>query len=196
VRAVSAQLPQPLRVDARDNRNRILAAAREAFTVDGLGVPMRELAERAGVSPATLYRHFPSKQELAAATFADEVRACRVIVEDGVADPDSWRGFCEVVERICDLHVENAAFTAAFLAAYPDWTDVATDRAASMRSLADLVDRAKATGRLRSDFVLGDLVLILAAHRGVGGRSADARVAASRRFAALAIQAFEDPRGA
>jgi AcrR family transcriptional regulator len=190
---VSVQLPRTPRADARDNRERILGAARAAFTADGLDVPMRAIAERAGVSPATLYRHFPSKQDLAAATFADEVRACQSIVDDGRAHPDPWLGFCEIIERICDLHVRNGGFTAAFLTAYPNLADIATDRAASLRSLAVLVDRAKATGRLRPDFVLNDLVLILAAHRGVRGGSPEAQRAASRRFAKLAIQAFESP---
>jgi AcrR family transcriptional regulator len=172
------------RAAARGNRARLL------------DVPLRELAERAGVGPATLYRHFPSKQDLAAATFAEEARACRAIVDEGIADPDPWRGFRRIIERICDLHVENAGFTAAFLRAYPNLVDVAGERATSLRGLAGLAERAKATGRLRPDFVLGDLVLILAAHSGVRGGGPEHRMAASRRFATLAIQAFENPPAA
>jgi AcrR family transcriptional regulator len=54
-------LPQTLRSDALDNRERILGAARAVFAAEGLNVPMREIARRAGVGPATLYRRFPDQ---------------------------------------------------------------------------------------------------------------------------------------
>jgi len=77
------RLPHTLRSDALDNRERILDAARALFSADGLDVPMREIARCAGVGPATLYRHFPTKQVLATEAFADQLRACRTIVDDG-----------------------------------------------------------------------------------------------------------------
>jgi AcrR family transcriptional regulator len=58
------RLPHPLRSDARDNRARILEAARAVFGEEGLDAPMREVARQSGVGPATLYRHFPTKREL------------------------------------------------------------------------------------------------------------------------------------
>ncbi|CAM3337706.1 helix-turn-helix domain-containing protein [Kibdelosporangium persicum] len=69
VRAVTDRLPHTLRSDARDNRDRILVAARTAFAADGIDVPMREIARRAGVGPATLYRRFPTKEALVTAAF-------------------------------------------------------------------------------------------------------------------------------
>jgi hypothetical protein len=87
VRAVTARLPHNLRSDALDNRERILDAARAAFGVKGPNVPMRDIARRAGVAPATLYRHFPTKQMLATEAYSDQVCACRAIVDEGLADP-------------------------------------------------------------------------------------------------------------
>jgi len=75
VRAVTVDLPHKLRSDALDNRERILHAARTAFAAEGLNVPMREIARRVGVGPATLYRPFPTKQMLA--TEASSSTACR-----------------------------------------------------------------------------------------------------------------------
>ena len=57
--------------------------------------------------------------------------------------------------------------------------------------MAELARRAKDAGRLRPDFVLDDLILMLMANRGIRAASTAARVAASRRFAALVIQAFQ-----
>src|SRR3954453_16129880 len=111
--------PQMLRSDARDNRERVLEAARAVFATEGLDGPMREIARRAGVGPATLYRRFPTKELLVTEAFADRLHACVTIVEEGLADPDPWLCFCLVVERICTLHARDRGFTAAFMSAYP-----------------------------------------------------------------------------
>src|SRR3954469_11149519 len=73
--AQSAAIPtdRPLRADAERNRERILAAAREAFAEDGLGVGLHEIAKRAGVGVGTVYRRFPEKEQLIAALFEDRI---------------------------------------------------------------------------------------------------------------------------
>lgn len=63
------------RADAQRNRERILAAAREAFGEPGADASMAEVSRRAGVGMATLYRNFPSRRELLEALYADEVDA-------------------------------------------------------------------------------------------------------------------------
>jgi AcrR family transcriptional regulator len=179
------------RSDARDNRDRILDAARAVFAAEGLNVPMREIARRAGVGPATLYRHFPAKETLLAAAFTDQMRACYAIVDEGLADPDPWHGFTLVLEKLCDLHARDRGFTAAFVSAFPRAIDFTADRERALRSIADLVRRAKDAGRLRADVVLDDVILVLMANSGIQATSPTARVAASRRFAALAIRGLE-----
>jgi len=188
---VTDRLPRSLRSDARDNRELILDAARAVFAAEGLNVPMREIARRAGVGPATLYRRFPTKEALVTEALAGQMRACHAIVDEGLADPDPWQGFCLVIERICALHARNRGFTAAFMSAYPNAMDFAADRDYALRSIASLARRAKDAGRLRPDFVLDDLILMLMANSGIRATSPAAAVAASRRFAALAIQAFQ-----
>ncbi|MDA0164043.1 TetR/AcrR family transcriptional regulator [Solirubrobacter ginsenosidimutans] len=190
VRVMTGRLPRTPRSDAQDNRERILDAARAVFAADGLDAPMREIARQAGVGPATVYRHFPAKATLAYEVYLGEARACRAIVDEGIRDPNPWHGFCLVIEKVFELHAHNREFTAAFMAAFPDAMDFVADRRASLSSVAELARRAKAGGQLRHDFVLNDLVLMIMAHRGIRAGSPDARLAASRRFATLAIQAF------
>ncbi|MFE1240817.1 TetR/AcrR family transcriptional regulator [Streptomyces tendae] len=185
------RLPHMLRSDALDNRERILDAARALFSADGLDVPMRKVARRAGVGPATLYRHFPTKQVLVADAFADQLHACRAIVDEGCADPDPWRGLCLVIEKICELHARDRGFTEAFLSTYPGVKDVAAGREYTVKAVAELAQRAKEAGHLRSDFVLDDLILILMANKGIHATSTATQVKASRRFSGLVIQAFE-----
>jgi AcrR family transcriptional regulator len=189
------RLPQLLRSDARDNRTRVLEAARELFSERGLDVTMREVARRAGVGPATLYRRFPTKPALVEAAFADQLRLCGTIVEQGHADPDPWHGFCSVIEKITELNGRNQGFVEAFLSAHPEPDTFAVHRESLLRMLSDLAGRAKVRGGLRDDFVINDLVLVLLAARGLASISSPGREVAARRFAALAIDSFRRSSG-
>lgn len=184
-------MPRILRSDARDNRDRILDAARAVFATEGLNVPMREIARRAGVGPATLYRRFPTKEDLVTEAFRDQMHACYAIVEDGLADPDPWHGLARVIEKLCELHARDRGFTAAFMATFPHALDFAEHRERALRSIAELNHRAQDAGHVRPDVTLDDIVLILMANSGIQASSAAARVAASRRFATLALRGLQ-----
>jgi AcrR family transcriptional regulator len=190
VREVTAQVVTKLRSDARDNRGRILAAARASFAAGGSDVPIREIARRAEVGVATLYRHFPNKKALLAEAFAGQMASCATIVEEGLAADDPWSGFCLVIERLMEVHALDRSFAHAFTARLPHTVDVAADRDRSLRLLLELVRRAKRAGPLRRDFVVEDISLALMANEGIRAKSPEMRVAASRRFAALMIQSF------
>src|SRR5258707_13608945 len=85
----SAGAARPLRADARRNREKVLHAAREAFAASGLGVPLDEIAARAGVGPGTVYRHFPTKEALFKAVIAARIEdlIADARARSGVADP-------------------------------------------------------------------------------------------------------------
>jgi AcrR family transcriptional regulator len=151
---------------------------------------MRQIARRAGVGPATLCRRFPTKQDLMLEAFADELGACSAIVREAAADPDPWHGFCTVIEGITVLNARNQGFTDAFTAEHPSAIDFAAHRAALTREIAAISRRAIAAGKLRADFRLDDLMLMLLAGRGLTAVPARDRPAAARRFAALAIEAL------
>ncbi|MDQ1014100.1 TetR/AcrR family transcriptional regulator [Streptomyces afghaniensis] len=83
----------PLRKDAERNRERIIAAARSVFARDGLSVSMASVAREAGVGIATMFRRFPTKEELVEAVFSDRMDACADAVAAALDDPDPWHGF-------------------------------------------------------------------------------------------------------
>jgi AcrR family transcriptional regulator len=179
------------RSDARDNRARILAVARAAFAADGLDVPIREIARRAQLGVATVYRHFPTKEALFAEAFSEQMTTCSTIVEEGLADPDPWRGLSRVVERLMAINALDRGFSRAFTSRLPTAADYfAQDRDRTLRMVLDLLRRAKEAGTLRTDIVLEDVVLGLMANEGIRAESPAARVAASRRFAGLMLQSF------
>ncbi|MDI5969626.1 helix-turn-helix domain-containing protein [Streptomyces sp. SL13] len=179
-----------MRADARHNRHRVIDAARAAFAERGLDVTMREIARRAGVGIATLYRRFPTKESLIAEAFAEQLDACVAALDAALADPDPWRGFRAVIEKVCAMQAVDRGFTAAFLAAFPD--DVGYGRliARNARGFAELTRRAKAAGRLRADFEPDDVKLLIMANGGLGAGSPATAPAASRRLVALLLQSL------
>jgi AcrR family transcriptional regulator len=191
VRRVRTQVITAQRSDARDNRARILAAARGAFAAEGLEVPIREIARRAQVGVATLYRHFHTKEELLAAAFAEQLALCSAVVEEGLAESDPWTGFCLVIDKLMEMHALDRGLARTFTSGLPDAVELATDRDRSLLLLRELVRRTKQSGTLRSDFVIEDISLALMANEGIRAGSPEQRVAASRRFAALMTQSFQ-----
>ncbi|MEV4114128.1 helix-turn-helix domain-containing protein [Nonomuraea sp. NPDC049695] len=181
---------QALRADARHNRVRILEAARDSFATRGLDVPMAAIARRAGVGVATLYRRFPSRESLITEVFGDELATCASVVDEALADPDPWRGFCSLIEKVCAMQAADRGFTDAFLTAFPDAIDYERTRVRAERGLAEVMRRAKAAGRLRADFDLADLTLVLKANFGVATGTSQAAAASSRRLVAYLLQSF------
>lgn len=179
-----------LRADARENRAKILRAAREAFAAQGVDVPVAAVARRAGVGVATLYRRFPTRASLVTEAFAEELSHCVSVLDDGLADPDPWRGFCTVIEKVCLLQAADRGFTQAFLKEFPDQTDFTLERTRAEERLALLVQRAKEAGGLRQDFEPGDITLLLLANGGVTVGSGEEAATASRRLVAYLLQSF------
>ncbi|WP_324194366.1 TetR/AcrR family transcriptional regulator [Nocardia blacklockiae] len=179
---------QHLRSDARDNRAHLLDTARALFLTAGLDVPIREIARRAEVAPATVYRHFPTKQLLLTEVYAHQLHAWQSALTAGLADPDPWHGFSRMVEKLCALRAHDHNFTAAFKSAYPRALDFTAIRKASLTTAAELITRTKNTGHLRPDITLHDLTLMLTAIDGI--RTPAPRTADSHRYATHILRAF------
>jgi AcrR family transcriptional regulator len=162
-----------------------------AFAMEGLDVPIREIARRAQVGPATVYRHFPTKEALVTEAFAEQMAVCSAVVEEGLAAADPWRGFCLVIEKLMEMHALDRGFSRAFTSQFPQAVEhFTTDRDRTLGMLLELVRRAKQAGDLRPDFVLEDIILTLMANDGIRAESPATRVGASRRLAALMLQSF------
>jgi AcrR family transcriptional regulator len=180
--------PSQMRADARENRARVLAVARELFAERGLDVPMAAIARRAGVGVATLYRRFPTKESLVVEAFTEQFAICQAVIEEALADSDPWRGFRTVIEKVCLLQATDRGFTAAFVASFPDMHSEVRER--TWHCFSELVERAKAGGQLRADFSPHDLTLVLLANSGLAGVPVEVAVAASQRLVAYLLESF------
>ncbi|WP_460794392.1 TetR/AcrR family transcriptional regulator [Nocardioides pacificus] len=181
---------RPLRADAVRNRARVVDAAREIFAEQGLEASTNEIARRAGVGVATLFRRFPTRDDLVAATFADKMASYSDAIDAALADPDPWRGFCGYVERVCEMQADDRGFADVLTRSFPIAKEFERERDRAGRALGELIDRAKATGRLRADFVHQDVPLVLMANAGIVTATRDAAPDAWRRFLAYLLQAF------
>ena len=179
-----------LRADAARNRDAIVAVARDVFAEHGLEAPLEAIAARAGVGIATLYRRFPTREKLVAAALVEKVAAYVEAARQALGAPDPWDGFAGVVERICELQAGDRGLSDLL-----SMTLSADERVEELRRTANdlliaVIDRAKAAGTLREDFVGEDLVLLLIATAAVMHVTRADAPEAWRRFVALALDSF------
>jgi AcrR family transcriptional regulator len=179
-----------LRADAERNRRRIITAARQVFAERGLDVPMEDIARRARVGVATLYRRFPTRGDLIAGAFRGKITGYADAVTQALADPDPWAGFCGLIERLCAMQAEDRGFACVLTMTFPMAGEFQAERDRAYHGITQLTRSAQAVGQLRADFVPEDLAMLLMANAGVLDRTADAAPGTWRRFAAYMIQAF------
>jgi AcrR family transcriptional regulator len=103
-----AQDQPTLRADAERNRERIVTAAQEVFAEWGLNAALEKIARRAGVGIATLYRRFPSRANLIAASFERKMADYAAAAEHALDNPDPWTGFCWLINKICAMQAADA----------------------------------------------------------------------------------------
>jgi AcrR family transcriptional regulator len=161
--AISPTEDRTLRADARRNRERILAGAREVFGVEGAEAQMDDIARAAGVGVGTVYRHFPTKDalmgELIRLKFVDLTERARAILDE-VEDP--WEAFetfvTESAEKMAADRAQQRmmwlATPAAFMHAIPAQQELS---AAS----AKIIKRAQKAGALRKDWSAEDLPTLM-----------------------------------
>lgn len=185
---------RPLRADAERNRQRIIEAARAVFAERGLEAPMDAIAERAGVGQATLYRRFPTRDELIVACFEPKLAEYAQAVEDALVAPDAWEGFRTFVERICGMQAADQGVQDVLTTTFPTARGVEEQRAEAFARVTELIRRAQAQGTLRADFVPEDIVLMLLANAGVVRVMRHAAPDAWRRFVGLLLDGFRADR--
>lgn len=185
---------RPLRTDAARNRSAIVTAAQRAFARSGLQVPFDEIARQAEVGEATVRRRFPDRESLIAAAFGDKMSAYAEAARAALAEPDPWRGFCSYVRRVCAMQSGDQGFadllTRTFAPINPAIEELEDRRNSAYRDWAIIVSKAKAAGRLRPDFHVDDLIVLLMANAGIVAATATTADDAWQRHIEYMLQAF------
>jgi AcrR family transcriptional regulator len=152
---------RPLRADAQRNHDRILVAAGEAFAEQGLEVSMEEIARRADVGPATLYRRFPSKAELLRAILDARLRELEPAIAAADAATDPWEGLLTGMRALLDSQARNMALVQV-LAQAGEWSVLKQELGERVFApLCATFARAQASGRIRGDLEASELPMLI-----------------------------------
>ena len=167
-------VPTARRQDAQRNRAAIVRAAIEVMTSPGSVIAMPEVARRAGVAQATLYRHFPDRRALAAAVIAHQLQ----LLETCAAGPVTFHHLLREM-----LHSQIAMRPLVLLARRLETGVRDQYERRLVAAFAEPLRRAQSTGEVRLDFVPKDLMLLVTMVQGVTEAIEDvalARAAADR----------------
>jgi AcrR family transcriptional regulator len=149
----------PLRRDAARNRERLLDAAASAFREEGLGASVNVIAVSAGVNVATLYRHFPTKDDLVAAVLDTILEPVAQARDDALAgDAPVLAAFLHEAVRQQRAHHGLVDAIARDPATAPALSGL---REPAMAIVAPIVERAHADGELRPEFDAQDVLVAL-----------------------------------
>jgi AcrR family transcriptional regulator len=150
------------RADALRNRERIVTAAQEMFTEFGPDVPLDEIARRAGVGNATVYRNFPDRDALVREVVCSVMDRTTEAAELALAETgDAFEALERFVHTSADERVSALCpmVQSTFDQNHPD---LEAARLRCEELIVELMDRAKAAGQLRTDVESGDLMIAVA----------------------------------
>ncbi|GAA4535093.1 helix-turn-helix domain-containing protein [Pseudonocardia xishanensis] len=186
---MSASPARP-RKDQIRNRKALIAAGKEVFAERGIDAPMDLVARRANLSNASLYRHFPRREDLIAEVLLTNLGRAEVALAEGLAHEDGWAGFVHYLGWLFAEQIDNPAYLGA-LRAIPAGRSAEVDRLRDklLTELEDLIARAKDQGALRRDRWLEDVFLYLSLNEQLAHAHTDPH-SASRRLLELALSSL------
>jgi AcrR family transcriptional regulator len=169
ISALDARRPQ--RADAARNFDALVAAGREAFAEQGSAASLEDIARRAGVGIGTLYRNFPTRDDLIETLYLGEVDAL-VHAADDVADLPPW----DALRAWLDRFVAYVGTKHALLEGLNRRSSVLTECRTIMLSAGEpLLQRAQAAGEVAPEITIGDVVKLVSGVAAVASFDDDAQ---------------------
>jgi AcrR family transcriptional regulator len=150
-----------MRADARRNYEKLLAAGRDEFTARGSAASLEEVARRAGLGVGTLYRHFPTRQDLLEAVYVDEVQQLCRSAQD-FADVDPWTALAGWLHRFIGYISTKRALVEEMVSSMSKDAPVfRTCHEAIYTAGEPLLERAKQAGVVRDDIQFQDVISLV-----------------------------------
>jgi AcrR family transcriptional regulator len=163
--AALAAEPRAMRADARRNRERVIAAARRVMARKGLDTQMEEIARIAKVGVGTVYRHFPTKDELVEALARDRFERLAELANEALEEDQPWDAFCDFMRACARVQTEDLALSEV-LVSRPELMQGAAEAVGILDLTAEIMRRAQETGELRPDAQPTDVPMMMCALAG------------------------------
>lgn len=149
-----------LRIDAERNLRRLLDAATQAFAEEGLGVSVAEIARRAQIGKGTVFRRFPTKEDLIAAILAHRLQEAAAIGTALLDAEDAGVGLLEFMRAGARLQAQDRGFFEAAAQADIAKEQVVAAKEGLLEITAQLLHRAQRAGAVRDDITPEDILLL------------------------------------
>ncbi|HWT93198.1 MAG TPA: TetR/AcrR family transcriptional regulator, partial [Solirubrobacteraceae bacterium] len=160
--ALSASSPdRPRRRDARANREAILAAAAQAWSDGGFDVGLVEVARRACVGSATLYRHFGTREALVAEVYGARIAELGAQTRRAASGEDPWEALVRIVELLMEAGAGDRGLRQLIAVGFGATPTRVVESTAIAEHLRGAVARALDAGVLRAGVAPADLSLTL-----------------------------------
>jgi AcrR family transcriptional regulator len=157
----NAEPARAKRADARDNRARLVQAAREVFAEQGFSATLHDIAAHAGVGVGTIYRNFPSKQQIIETLYEEAIERVLVGVHEALGIADPWQALVTFFEVTASSQAADQGLTAMFLGSEGS-RPLDQTAARILKAVSPLFDRARAADVLREGISVTDILPIFA----------------------------------
>jgi AcrR family transcriptional regulator len=156
------QVNRPMRADAQRNYASLLNTARVAVAERGADIVLEDIARSAGVAIGTLYRHFPTRQDLLEAVFLDETNELKARAEELASAPVPLDALINWLRFQMDFAARGRSMGAAIMAAkHVPGTRIYTANRAMLQAGEVLLLRAQAAEQIRADVHLVDVIRLV-----------------------------------
>jgi AcrR family transcriptional regulator len=179
----------PRRADALRNREAVVHAAGAVFAEKGLDAGVPEIAARAGVGKATVYRSFPTKEHLVAAVAIERLQWVTGVALAALGDDDAGAAFDRVIVAIAERQADDLS-VAGSMASAIHLPELDAARQATHAALDALIARGREQGALRPDATSDDLSVLFTGMAGVLRERGERDRAVWRRFGVLVANAL------
>jgi AcrR family transcriptional regulator len=149
-----------VRSDARRNRQAVIDAAKRLFAEQGLDTQVPDIAKEANVGVGTVYRHFPTKDQLIAAIAAEHFARLAERAREALEAADAWNGLSDFIRFSVQIQAEDRGLCEV-MGHRPDLMDDAARAAGLVELSQQLVTRAQNSGQLRPDIGWEDIPMIV-----------------------------------
>lgn len=188
------QVQRPLRRDARESRDKLIAAAQREFAARGVDASLEKIARDAGVSIGTLYRHFPARLDLLVAALKPRLQEFLDGANHALAMDDPWEAFVAYLENLFGMQVGDRGFSDFLSRRFTHSAETERIHDEMCQHIEDVLTRAQDAGAARPDITQGDIINLIWANGRIIDATATTAPDAWRRQLHLMLDAYRAER--